>query len=260
MDKIIDGHVHLAETSVMPKQSDDPASFVLQMENSYQDELALMEKNKIDQTVVFGNPHKKVEVETTNRYIWEAYQKNKERFIPICRIDKKLKDNLKKGFKGAKVHLLYEEMITSDLKEYVKILEDMELPLILHALFKDKAKQVQQLLKYAPNLKIILAHMGRNEIFTMNGVIETITKLEKHEKVYFETSTVGDKRAVEEAVKLVGADRVIYGSDYPFNKIWLEENGRQYRSEDDMVIVKDANILESDKEKILYDNAKGIFK
>jgi predicted TIM-barrel fold metal-dependent hydrolase len=100
--------------------------------------------------------------------------------------------------------------------------------------------------------------MGRKQMYNMEGIQEVLEGLEKYPNVYFETSTVGDKRAIEEAVKIVGEDRIVFGSDYPFGKMWADTHYTEYSYWDDIVIIRDANISGEARQKILADNISNI--
>ena len=70
--------------------------------------------------------------------------------------------------------------------------------------------------------------------------------------IYFELShsQPWGKENLELAVKILGADHMIYGSSYPVKKIWLT-GGPQF--------VTDLDISEEKKELILSDTAENIY-
>lgn len=177
--KIMDSHVHLGSDSYSKLISKKSDNLLFRLKNTYEDFINIMDQNGIDQSVIFAVPHKDIDVDTSNDYIYEAYIKYENRFIPFCRINDNLGKNIISGFKGAKIHLLYEDLNIEDMKDYFQILEYYKKPLIIHTLFKEKVEQIKRILSYAPNLKIILAHMGRKELYTMNGVIEVLEGLKK---------------------------------------------------------------------------------
>ena len=212
---VIDCHVHMGlKEFCLETVSDMP----FELYNSMEDTIALLDQHQVDQAVVFPIPHKAFDAKLSNAYIWEAYNKYPSRLIPFCRIDKELEQNLSKGFQGVKLHILYEDLTIKAIKKEIQLIEDAGVPLILHALFKDKVKQVKSLLKIAPNIKLILAHMGRGHLYTGEHVVTNAIGLKSHSNVYMETSTVGDIKAIINVCEILGYDRVVYGSDYPFGR------------------------------------------
>lgn len=218
--KIIDCHIHMGlEDFCLDTSADMPFDLC----NSVEDTIALMDQHHIEQAVVFPIPHRLFDAKRSNAYIYDAYRSYPSRFIPFCRIDNELEQNLDKGFRGVKLHLLYEDLEIKSLKKELQIIEDAGVPLVLHALFKDKVRQVKEIIKIAPNLKIILAHMGRGHLYTGEQVVENAVGLRAFPNVFVDTSTVGDLRAIINACEILGYDRVFYGSDYPFGRNMFKE-------------------------------------
>ena len=217
---IIDCHMHMAVAEFcLGTVADMP----FDISNSVENTIALLNQYHIKQAVVFPIPHALFDVKRSNAYILEAYQRYPTRLIPFCRIDEELEQNLSKGFRGVKIHLLYEELEIKTIRKELQIIEDAGVPLVLHALFKDKVKQVKSILRIAPNLKLILAHMGRGHLYTGEQVVENAIGLKPYPNVYMDTSTVGDFKAVVNACEILGYDRVLYGSDYPFGRNMFKE-------------------------------------
>ena len=178
---IIDCHMHmgLAEFCL-----GTVADMPFDISNSVENTIALLNQYHIKQAVVFPIPHALFDVKRSNAYILEAYQRYPTRLIPFCRIDEELEQNLSKGFRGVKIHLLYEELEIKTIRKELQIIEDAGVPLVLHALFKDKVKQVKSILRIAPNLKLILAHMGRGHLYTGEQVVENAIGLKPYPNVY----------------------------------------------------------------------------
>lgn len=84
-------------------------------------------------------------------------------------------------------------------------------------------KQMEEVIQECPDLKVVIGHFG---MVTRPGWQEQI-KLARHENVYVESGGitwlfnaefypyVGAIRAIREAIDLVGADKLLWGSDYP---------------------------------------------
>lgn len=217
---IIDCHVHMGlKKFCLGAASDMPFDLC----NSTEDTIALMNQHHIEQAVVFPIPHRLFDTKRSNAYILEAYHGYPTRLIPFCRIDEDLEQNLGNGFRGVKLHLLYEDLEIKAIKKELQMMEDAGVPLLLHALFQDKVKQVKAILKIAPNLKLILAHMGRGNLYTSEQVVENAIGLKSYPNVYMDTSTVGDLKAIINVCEILGYNRVLYGSDYPFGRNMFKE-------------------------------------
>lgn len=233
---IIDSHVHAGISGLCNVRT----NFEYDLTNDYKSFVKIMDMAKVDQAVILPIPHRDFPANEANLYLIEASLAFPGYFFPFCRIDNHLKRNLNDGFYGAKIHLLYEDIAIKNIKEELHIIEDANVPLIVHFLFNEKVRQVEEILKIAPNINLILAHMGRGHIYTSEHVIDNAMRLRKYDNVYFETSTTGDINAIIEVCNILGTERVIFGSDFPFGKIWFESEGKkghyQYRDEVDFFI------------------------
>ncbi len=76
---------------------------------------------------------------------------------------------------------------------------------------------VHKILNDAPGLRVIVAHMGRHTPNSSEHVEHNLLAFRDDTNVYFETSTVRDPAIFRRAVDIVGEDRVIFGTDFPFN-------------------------------------------
>lgn len=67
-----------------------------------------------------------------------------------------------------------------------------------------------------PSLKIVMAHMGSYSALEPGLWFEEAMEVARRRpNVYVDTAAVFSKRLLKEAVRLVGEDRVLFGSDYP---------------------------------------------
>jgi predicted TIM-barrel fold metal-dependent hydrolase/GNAT superfamily N-acetyltransferase len=248
--KIIDAHVHMGLNKFCINEKTD---FKVNLNNSYIEFINLMDENSIDKAIILPIPHKDFDSYLSNDYLISAYNTFPERFIPFCRIDDRLEENFKRGFRGSKIHCLYEETNIKQIKNSLLFLESIGAPVIIHALFSNKVEQMKEILKIAPNLKVVLAHMGRGHIYTDEGVAENAMALKKYDNVFFETSTVGNALTIKTVCGIIGDDRVIFGSDYPFGKAWFE-NIKAYTYHDEVAFFDNVGMGTGSIEKILYLN------
>lgn len=245
--KLIDAHMHIGKDSFCEVENSD---FKYDLCSTYNEIIDLMDINNVDKAVVLPIPHKDFNIKMTNDYVWEAYEKYPDRLIPFCRIDEHLAENLNKGFRGVKLHLLYEDIDIKNIKKELQIIEDANVPLIIHARFANKVKQVEQIFKYAPNINIILAHMGRGHLYTGEQTMDNALALKKYPNLYMDLSTVGDLQSIINVCEIIGFDRVIYASDYPFGKDYL---GEKYNYTDELNTLK-RYLSDINAENIFYKN------
>lgn len=219
--KILDSHIHVGLERFCETQE---SNFPYELCNTYENTIDLMDRHGIEQAVIVPVPHFQFNPQQSNDYVYEAYCKFPNRLIPFCRIDNNLETNLSQGFQGVKLHLLYEGIEVKGIKKELQLIEDAGVPLLLHAQFQSKVKQIEQILKIAPNLKIILAHMGRGHLYTGEQVVANAVGLRNYPNVFMDTSTVGDIKSIINACEILGYDRILYGSDYPFGKNFFQED------------------------------------
>lgn len=117
-----------------------------------------------------------------------------------------------------------------------------------------------------PNVKLVHSMLGGGffafkEMLMPNGpadnggrFVATPDSMRKHLKhnIYFEMSHAQPwgKVLLETAVKILGADHIVYGSSSPVKTVWCNE-GPEY--------VRTLDITEEDKEQILYRNAYRLY-
>lgn len=251
--KIIDAHMHIGLHSFCDNENSE---FPYDLCSTYDEIIKLMDANDVDKAIVLPIPHKDFNTEKTNNYVFEAYQKYSDRLIPFCRIDEHLEENIRKGFRGVKLHLLYEEVEIKNIKKELQQIEDANIPIIIHAKFANKVKQIEQILKYAPNLNIILAHMGRGHLYTGEQTIENALALKKYPNVYMDLSTVGDLQSIINVCEILGYDRVVYASDYPFGKTFF---GERYRYGDELNALKQ-NLSHEQSMLIFHENIERLLE
>jgi len=146
---------------------------------------------------------------------------------------------LKYGFRGVKLHPTYFKISMLDkltiriVKEAVKI----NVPLMIHSY--DGGIEVSRLAEKFPDALIIMYHMGG--LNWREGVL----RVKNFKNIYAEiSSSVCDKGMIEFAVKELGAERILYGSDIPYQDPSVS-----------LGKVLGADISDREKKMILYENA-----
>jgi predicted TIM-barrel fold metal-dependent hydrolase len=254
--KIIDSHVHVGLDQFCTK---DKTDFNYDLNNDYESFIKIMDKNGINQAVILPIPHSDYDSYLSNDYLISAYNSYPDRFIPFCRIDDKLEENFRRGFKGTKIHFVYEDLEIKNISDSLLFLESIKAPVIIHAMFSNKVQQIKKILDITPNLRIILAHMGRGHIYTDEGIIENANGLKKYNNIFFETSTVGNPLSIKNVSEIIGIDRIVFGSDYPFGKVWFE-NKKQYNYQEEIELIKTARFKSGGLEKIFHSNINNLIE
>lgn len=148
------------------------------------------------------------------------------------------------GFRGVKFHPQYfhlepsEKISTNFLERLVKI----KIPLMLHSY--DGGVEVEKLAERFPDLTIIAYHMG--------GIKwrECLRRVKRYTNVYVEiSSSVTVRGFIEEAVEVLGSNRIMFGTDVPY----LDPSVSLGK-------VLGADISEEDVENILFRNAERVLE
>jgi predicted TIM-barrel fold metal-dependent hydrolase len=238
-----------------------PAAGLL-VESNINDLLESMEDNEVDQALLIAHPPL-----ISNEFVLEACSHD-PRLIAAVNISKDtpdpkriLKNSAKKGARALKIHTAADgESVDSErYAELLSTANDLGLLIILHTgclhshlIFKRPDYSRAEL--FAPwfeehrDLTFILAHMNFHE---PQVAMDLVTE---HENVYVDTSWQ-PAETIAEAVRRVGSDRVLFGSDWPLlgNNISV---GLQ-RIED---CVDTGLISAEDSRKILGENAVKLLK
>jgi predicted TIM-barrel fold metal-dependent hydrolase len=112
-------------------------------------------------------------------------------------------------------------------------------PALIHA---DPLEAIYSLADRFPDAPIIMAHMGGGG--GLQGITGPIYETKRYDNLYLDTGTSHmESNMIEEAVKVVGADRVIFGTDFPL----LEPNAQIQK-------IRSSRISEGDRRLILGEN------
>jgi predicted TIM-barrel fold metal-dependent hydrolase len=128
---------------------------------------------------------------------------------------------------------------TPEWAEVMKLATELNLVIQIHT----NTREMQHLAENFPDATIVFPHLGGNR----DDIFARIAIVAQHKNTCIELSGSGIERVgiLEKAVKEIGADRVLYGSDFTIN-------------EPSAVIarVKNAFLSAEDREKILYRNVE----
>ena len=160
------------------------------------------------------------------------------------------------GLKGLKLHPCMQMFFLNDRRLF-PIYERAEacgLPLLAHTggdpvrgmELYGHPRDLDEVASTFPNLTIIIAHLGIPFFDEAKELMRT------HENVFADISfavEVIDREQMSSLIREVGADRVMFGSDYPF----VEPKAAIQK-------VLDLDLSDDDKEQILWKNAVEILK
>jgi len=233
--------------------------------------LSRMEKAGIDLAVVWSIARDPNEVQRINDWISSLCEKYPNKLVGFANVyPPRVKESLREIDRainklkliGIKIHPEVQKFRLDD-PSVIKILKrakEYDLPVVTHVaspaynpIALDKAREMQEdadrkepfakasyllkVIKAYDDPKFFAAHMG-------GLYVEKI----RESNISFQTTGVC-KEAIEYGVESVGAERIVYGSDFPFFEVI-----------DEVKKVKEAKISKEAKEKILGENFKRILK
>lgn len=121
-------------------------------------------------------------------------------------------------FRGIKLHPLLDGFLPDDPMVWplAELAVERDVPVLVHCGHEPFALPwlIEPLAQRFPTLKVICGHMGHGNIVWINGTIEAA---ERQPNMYCETSGMPMGPKIAEAVRRLGATRVMYGSDTPFH-------------------------------------------
>ncbi|MCK9150538.1 amidohydrolase family protein [Methanobacterium alcaliphilum] len=276
---IIDSHVHLHPTEEVGKM------VVEMIKEQYgvgyysygtpDDYLKDMQRSGIDKAVMVSFAPDN-QLKNNNFWTVAITRPGKNRpakypmFIPFISVSptmkgrtpiEELEHKYKWGMKGLKIHPVAQGFDVGDERMWpvYEWLVKHNLPITAHSGINidnkssfGEPKRWMPVLEEFESLKLILAHLG-------NGFWDqTLEIADKFSNVRFDTAiaishintptTLDDEDAVD-LIKAIGAEKILFGSDYP----WINPSG-------DIKRIKALEISENDKELILGKNAAKLFK
>lgn len=235
---IIDSHTHVQRTSGF---WDSPPDRIIQ----------LMDEAGIDMSVIMTYS----DDPDLLPYIYESVQKFSGRLIGYARLDpgmgkdaqKILKKAVKKwGMKGLKLHPVGNHVHPAHPVsiELIRIASELGIPTLFHCGDEELTLplQIASAASKIPEATIIMGHMG-GYFHTEDAILAA----EKFENVFLETSAMPYPEVIHDAVKRIGAKRVLFASDGPGCPPDLE-----------LLKIRRAKLADRDEEMILSGNIRRI--
>ncbi len=146
-----------------------------------------------------------------------------EQFIGFCcvdphnpKADQILEKYVRYGFKGLKLHAVHQNFWPKQAMHVWEKAEKLNIPVLVHSgriwqgdTDSSNPLYYQEIIDRFPKLKLIIAHLGGS--FEK----EALKLAKKYDNVYMDTSG-GSAKKVMIAIKALGSERIIFGSDMPF--------------------------------------------
>ena len=222
----------------------------------------LLEQNKkygITHSLIFSVATKPAQTKSINEFIAGQVKNAPDKFTGLGTIHPDSSDIkgdiehlIELDLRGVKLHPDFQGISINDKRCY-KIYElcQGKLPVLMHTgdirYSYSNPDNLIPVLKDFPSLTVIGAHFGGYSVWD-----DAIKKLQGFENLFVDCSSAMAFISTEkskELVKFYGADRIIYGTDYPMWK--FGEELKRFSA---------LELNDIDKQKILYKNACKLFK
>lgn len=252
-EKIIDIHTHVWLDSMVAHTTDELAKVVswpskVAKENSIEDLLEtyrLLFPGKLVSPMLFANIIDKNSLDKMNAYVTQCAQKHSLPSLAVTRPDWDAEEfeNIVKqgGFLGAKVYLTFsaDYIPTNEIRIFdylphhqLEVLNRRGWIVMLH-IPRDKRlrdplnlAQMLEIEKRYPNIKVIIAHVGR--AYCPEDIGDAFEVLASTKNMMFDISANTNAEVFEKLIKAVGPKRILFGSDLPITRMRMKricENG-----------------------------------
>jgi predicted TIM-barrel fold metal-dependent hydrolase len=254
---IIDAHAHIFPDKIAVKASAAVGKFYdmpMNFDGMVDTLLREGDAAQVDKFLVHSVATKPEQVDSITDFIAESVKAHPDRFIGFAAMhqdypekEKLIDRAIAIGLKGVKIHPDFQEVSLSD-KRLWELFEIMEgrLPILIHTgdyRYKwSNPAYVADILKRFPKLELIGAHFGGWSEW------ETAEKILGGSRMWVDTSSsfysFTPERA-HELIKAFGADRVLFGSDYP---MWSPKEELEFFDK--------IPLTDREREMILHENAE----
>ncbi len=260
-ERICDAHLHygdpgplkaIAESSPLREQF--PCYRTVEFDRM-DDYPARFDEHRIRKTVLVPFVFRELDKDAESLFVIERAKKDPERYYPYALLNEDSPDFAEEHYReivGLKEHIVMHQTVLTDMRKLIfESLQAHGLTLLIHTYARPRIQYVTDIVQNFPRLKIQIAHMGRAKPGDIPFMLNMIEAVCPFENVTFDTSTIRQSEVVTEAVKRIGAGRILYGSDFPF---FMDETGTEDIMEKQIRHVLDAEITDSEKYRIFSGN------
>lgn len=260
-EKICDAHLHfgapeplkaIADNSPLKERFPCYRTVEFDRMDDYQ---ARFDEHHVWKTVLIPFVFRELDKDAESLFVISQAQKDPEHFYPYALLNEASPDFAENHYQeivGLKEHIVMHQTVLTDTRKIIfEMLQAHGLTLLIHTYAEPRIQYVTDIVKNFPRLKIQIAHMGRAKPGVIPFMLNIIDAVRSFENVTFDTSTVRESIIVTEAVKRIGAERILYGSDFPF---FMDETGTEDIMEKQILHVLGAEITNAQKEQIFFKN------
>lgn len=207
--KIIDAHIHIGKWSDIFFNYESSVSQAIKvLKSSGVDSAACMPADNTDNEELFNQTHNNQEY----KFYFNAWINPEDK-----KLDEFLKQNISK-ISLFKIHPSIQKKRITDKSydKYIRLAVEQNKPVVVHCgRWQEIAsyKFPLELAEKYPELTLILAHLGGDQPSLYLQCAEEVND-KKYKNVYLGTESVREFYFVNKLVNTVGAEKVIFGSDY----------------------------------------------
>ncbi len=224
--KICDAHLHFGDpkelepiASHSPLRQQFPCYRTVQY-GRMDDYEQRFEEHQVEKSVLIPFVFRELDKTRESMRVIEYAKRFPGRYFPYALLDEEDPSFIERNYRdcvGLKEHLvMHKTELTPVRKEIFACLQAHDMVLLLHTNRDSRVTYVSEIVRDFPRLKIQVAHLGRGTPGDIPFILNVIDSLRRFENVFFDTSTIREPEALSSAVDLVGAERILYGSDFPF--------------------------------------------
>lgn len=259
--KIADAHTHIFPTKIAEKATKsigDFYEFEGMFSDASTDNLLTAEKNAgVSKILVCSSSVTADQTTSINNFIARECKKHEE-FVGLGALHPYMEnfceeiDRISRlGLRGVKIHSDFQKIDIDDEKALpiYRELAKRKLPVLFHMgdnrYDYSSPIKLQNLMHKVPDLVVIAAHFGGYKRW------EDAMKLEKSDNLFFDTSSslfTLDKKIAVDMIEKFGADKFLYGTDFPM-----------WNPKEEIERFLDLGLDDEDNKKILYDNFEKLF-
>ena len=157
-------------------------------------------------------------------------------------------EDLANDVSALKIHPSFLKVRVTDpsLAPALELARVHQWPVIVHCGRWREVSGFEHVLEVAaryPEVNFVLSHMGGDSPCLVMGAVDA-TASSRLPNVFLGTESIREYWLIEYAVKTLGAERVVFGSDYNLNSPSAF-----------LGVVRDANLDEEERQQVLYQNA-----